>query len=420
MFGLMDRGSGYLFSSSELRVIIENQRNAMRQEVEQIESNRLLNTSPSDLARYLVQKYSLTAPALRRDAWTVSQEETQVDVRHDQNRWIDDRNRPCMVPGQLIEIEVPIEGDKELLYAQASTMTPCPPRAVIRGQALILQFKIPHDAPDYDFKKAAEKILNEIDQYLSWTQRDLNAFNQVLPVEAERAITSRRERLLKNSGRVATLGIPLNNRTDAPRTYALPEIRKKIVPVIPVASSTPYAPEPILSMDLYEHILNVVQNMAHVMERSPSAFQTMGEENLRQHFLVQLNGQFEGAATGETFNYNGKTDIIIRASDRNVFIAECKYWKGPKLFRETIDQLLSYKAWRDTKTAILVFNRDTAMSTAIAGVDSVAKAHPNFKRQVEWRHESGFRYVMHHIGDTNREFILTVIVFDVPGLAKEP
>jgi hypothetical protein len=32
-----------------------------------------------------------------------------------------------------------------------------------------------------------------------------------------------------------------------------------------------------------------------VMERSPSAFASMGEEDIRQHFLVQLNGQFEGA-----------------------------------------------------------------------------------------------------------------------------
>ena len=33
------------------------------------------------------------------------------------------------------------------------------------------------------------------------------------------------------------------------------------------------------------------------MERSPYAFKAMNEENLRQHFLVQLNGQFEGNAT---------------------------------------------------------------------------------------------------------------------------
>jgi len=131
--------------------------------------------------------------------------------------------------------------------------------------------------------------------------------------------------------------------------------------------------------------------------------------------VVQLNGQFEGAATGETFNVSGKTDILLRANGRNVFIAECKFWKGPKHYREAIDQLLGYTAWRDTKTAILVFNRGTVMSTVLQGVAAETSAHKNFKRKLDWKHESGFRYIFHHMGDPNREFILTVLVFDVPG-----
>lgn len=63
----------------------------------------------------------------------------------------------------------------------------------------------------------------------------------------------------------------------------------------------------------------------------------------------------QGKATGETFNRAGKTDILLREGDRNVFIAECKFWKGPKAFGEAIDQRLGYTMWRDSKTAILVF-----------------------------------------------------------------
>src|SRR5260370_4966399 len=54
----------------------------------------------------------------------------------------------------------------------------------------------------------------------------------------------------------------------------------------------------------------------------------MGEEDLRTHFLVQLNGVYEGQATGETFNFEGKTDILIRADGGNIFIAERKFWSG--------------------------------------------------------------------------------------------
>jgi hypothetical protein len=140
----------------------------------------------------------------------------------------------------------------------------------------------------------------------------------------------------------------------------------------------------------------------------------MNEEALRQHFLVQLNGQFEGKATGETFNMSGKTDILLREGDRNVFVAECKYWKGPKGFGLALDQLMSYASWRDGKVAVLMFNRGVDTSTVLTGIDQVAKAHSNFKRVVSWPHESGFRYIFHSNGDTNREMVLTVLVFHVP------
>jgi hypothetical protein len=49
--------------------------------------------------------------------------------------------------------------------------------------------------------------------------------------------------------------------------------------------------------------------------------------------LVQLNGQYEGQATGETFNFQGKTDILIRVDGQNIFVAECKYLARSKELR---------------------------------------------------------------------------------------
>ena len=214
---------------------------------------------------------------------------------------------------------------------------------------------------------------------------------------------------------VASLGFPLKRRADAPKTYALPIQRKK--PAITPYPSTerPFKPEPGLVEAEYESILGIIQNMVAVMERSPTAFATMGEEDLRQHFLVQFNGQYEGQATGETFNGNGKTDILIRADGKNVFIAECKFWKGPKGLRDTVEQLLGYTSWRDTKTAILLFNRGRRLSTVLEKVPGVVEAHSNYKRTLDYPHETGFRYTLHHNGDPHRELTLTVLVFDVPA-----
>jgi hypothetical protein len=93
-----------------------------------------------------------------------------------------------------------------------------------------------------------------------------------------------------------------------------------------------FTPEPALAQSDYEEILDIMKNMTRVMELSPHAFLEMDEEALRSHFLVQLNGAYEGDATGETFNFQGKTDILIRKDGKNVFVAECKFWKGEKAF----------------------------------------------------------------------------------------
>lgn len=115
----------------------------------------------------------------------------------------------------------------------------------------------------------------------------------------------------------------------------------------------PALAEPELEEVEYQHILSIIETMAKTMERDPDAFRAVSEEHLRTMFLVPLNSQYEGHASGETFNYNGKTDILIRSGDRNIFIAECKYWGGPAVLTATINQLLGYLSWRDSKAAII-------------------------------------------------------------------
>ncbi|MBN8491036.1 MAG: hypothetical protein J0M00_06365 [Burkholderiales bacterium] len=413
MFGSIDKSKGLLFVTHDLDHSLRSTMQSMRHELEALDENRLLNTAPDDLKRYLVEKHSVTPITLLRDQWYADHEDVPVDVRHDPMRWIDDRSRPAIVAGERIDVRIPFDGEAELFYAKANTFTMNPPRAVIEKNELLLRFESPADQPR-DVRALVDRTLADIEQHLGWQRPMIDAHNAALPGAAEQAISERRNRLLARSQRAEALGIPIRRRADAPKTYALPTVKRKAVPTLPPATTAQFKPEPALAMELYEHILKVVQDMALVMERSPDAFKAMNEEALRQHFLVQLNGQFEGKATGETFNMAGKTDILLREGDRNVFIAECKFWKGPKAFGEAIDQLLGYATWRDGKTAILVFNRGVETSTVLTGIEAVAKAHANFKRAMDWPHESGFRYALHSSGDKNRELVLTVLVFHVP------
>lgn len=414
MFGSIDKSKGLLFVTHDLDQMLRNATAAMLRELEGLEANRLLNTSPEDLKTYLAEKYSVTPITVLRDHWYADHTEVQVDVSRDRMRLIDDPTRPVMVAGERFEVHVPFEGEPELLYARANTYTTNPPRAMVQNNELVLRYDFPADQPR-DVRPLVDRALTEIEEHIGWQRGMIDSHNSALPAAAEQAIQGRRARLLAQSQRADALGIPIRRRDDAPRTYTVPTTRRKAAPTMPPATTAPFEPEPVWAMEQYEQALKIMQDMALVMERSPEAFRSMDEESLRQHFLVQLNGQFEGKATGETFNMAGKTDILLREGDRNVFIAECKFWKGPKAFAEAIDQLLGYATWRDGKAVILVFNRGVDTSTVLEGIDAITKAHGNFKRAASWSHESGFRYVLHSNGDMNREIMLTVLVFHVPG-----
>lgn len=308
---------------------------------------------------------------------------------------------------------MPFTGDKDFFFIRPTTYDTGPPRAIVKNDHLIIQVA-GRNLTQAAVKQELDRTLDSIEKYLGWQRTSATELNNTLPALIRTAVEQRKSKLMADQDLVAGLGYNLKPRADAPKTYVAPTVRRKVQIHRAPISTAPFKPEPVLDEANYRAILDIIQSMALVMERSPTAFAEMGEENLRQHFLVQLNGQFEGAAIGETFNYQGKTDILIREQDRNIFIAECKFWRGEKSFTETLDQILSYLSWRDTKVAVLVFNRNKDFSDVLAKVKEIAKAHPHCKRGPTIEGETRFRYVFGNASDHNREIILTVLAFDVP------
>lgn len=172
--------------------------------------------------------------------------------------------------------------------------------------------------------------------------------------------------------------------------------------------------EPTMQDSDYEAILQTISHMGDFAERHPASFEAADEALIRDHILMQLNGQYEGNATGETFNAGGRTDILVRIDGGNVFIAECKFWNGPEGLTRAIEQLMGYLSWRDTKCALVIFVRDTQMSTVLAKLPEVLRRHALFKRERTVSEETWFRAELHHPGDCNREAVLTIVTFRVP------
>lgn len=398
-----------LFSKAELRAYCEHALQILAKEIDELPPATITGADPEQLTNYFIQKYTLTTPTLDESHISIDQEDTKVDVSQDPYRMIHDRTRPFLIPGTTYTYYVPFTGDADLLQCRPSQYNLGPPAGAINEHELVFTYDdTRHDANA--IKAAFARDLASTKSWLLWVANDVNQYNQNLPGHARARLHQRREKLMKDQQLAGTLGYPLRRRPGAPSTYTLP-IKKK---TIPLPRPTPAAPEPALSNEIYEDILSIIQNMALVLERSPAAFKNMQEPDLRTHFLVQLNGQYEGAATGETFNASGKTDILIRHENKNLFIAECKFWDGPKSLTDAIDQLLGYTTWRDTKTAILLFNRNKNFTNVLQQIPGIVQAHPNFIQRHQYANETGYRCTMRQEADTQRHFTLTILAFDIP------
>jgi len=415
----------HLFQRGQLRDFLNQRLRELEAGVESLDRNRLLSASIDELTSYFASQFRLDVPQLRRGDAELEHHEVEIDPARfgpNPNFWY---SKGARIKGIRYTLHVPFVGDATLFEYQPSTytMSGSPMAAVMNGTLVLVSDRLASDAPEL-VKNGFNTVLTEIEQWLGWVGKDVNVWLRGLDGSARARILGRREKLLAAQSAMASMGFKLRERPGS-RTFAAPEVRRKVIagPPTPPASapgsSAPYRPEPALSDVDYEHIVSVVGSMATVIERSPAAFEKMEEEHLRFLFLVPLNGHYEGQATGETFNFDGKTDILIRVQGRNIFIAECKFWTGPKGLTKTVDQLLGYTTWRDTKTAIILVNRNKDFSAVLDQVRPTIEAHPQFQSFVSRPSESQFRFVLKQPNDPTRELLLTVLAFDVPRRPPE-
>jgi hypothetical protein len=323
--------------------------------------------------------------------------------------------RPQQVDAYVYEVEFPYTGATGLFRHTPASRDLDPPKARLDQGAYkgtVIISVLGEDLSPEIIKAEIDKELAKFDRYIAFQELEIEPFNSTLKQYIRDQITARKEKVLKARSVAASLGYPMRRREGAPETYITPVVRRRFN--VAPAQTGSFAPEPTIDEAEYQHILSIIQNMTLVMERSPSVFSKMPEETLRDHYLVQLNGQYE-SATGETFNAEGKTDILVKDGSRNVFIAECKIWYGPKTVTDALGQLLSYLTWRDTKAALLVFSRNKDFTNVLSSLWETVEAHPQMKRGPTAEGETRMRYIYARPDDANREIILTVMAIPMPS-----
>ena len=375
----------------------------------------LLNVSEDDYKSHLVEQYMFDPLDIRFDEIQAEPREAMIPAdRHPGSRFDLPGMQGRSFQRQVIRYFVPFDGDEVLL-----TCTPNP-RSHATEEVRVENGHVSFDI--IDFSIDAERLTRELNQIvgrirnqLENLQLNVTEFNENLRNKIDAAFASRKEQLEARLGVVADLGVPIRKSEAVSRTFRVPTTRKKVGPKPQITTETGL-PEPSLGEDVYREILQVIHDMGKVFERLPSTYAGKNETDLRDHLVMQLEPHFEGSTTGETFNKSGKTDILIRHENSNVFVAECKFWDGPQAHQDAIDQLLGYLTWRDSKTALVVFVDRRDFSAVLGRLAEATEAHGLFLARTSSTEESWTDYEFHLPDDPGRRIKMATLAFHLPAV----
>jgi hypothetical protein len=393
------------------RNLVEN----VTREIQSLENEYVLKDSQAELEDYYLAKVIIQPLLLHSEQYHIeNQTGAQIDVSDDFRRAVFPGER-AIVRGTRLDIAIPYEGDAGLWRIRPSTFSLSGhPDLEVRDEAIVFSVSFPDDSADpVRLKSEIDRSLRSFVDAVQSLNRDIDNHNRSAPETVRSALQRKRQQAESTTGAVAALGIPIKRHAQ-PLTFTAPMQRRASPVRRPSVPTEAYQPEPVLEEAEYQHILNVMRSMSLVIERNPTAFVSLDEEAIRTHFLLQLNGHYEGGATGETFNASGKTDIIIKVGDRNIFIAECKFWRGPRGFHDAVDQLLGYLSWRDTKCALLMFNKTRDSSAVRQKMHETMEARPEHRKTLSHDPNGDSRYVFVKESDPGREIIITSQLYDVP------
>lgn len=377
--GGLDRAEGAtvvqpLFADGDLQGSLQQEFSRAAAVVDAVSAEVLLDHTDEEVVAELLQDREVPVLDIAwEQAWTPGPQETWLDAQHDWQYGGAGEGRPIFIAADEVTLHVPFTGDPMLLRLRPSRWSSVFPRAEIGSGELLHQVTGPHLSSE-QVTVSFNSFRTSITQYVDATNADVRQHNARLEAELRRFVAARRSRLLDQ--RQLASGLPFQLRpAGSAAPYPVPVRRSKLL-LSQSRPATPFQPEPFLGDAIYEDVLARIVAFGSMVERLPRSVGAMDEEGLRDHLLLVLNGNYEGQVAGEVFNREGRTDVLLRSGDRNVFIAECKVWNGPAKFGPAVNQLLNYLVWRDGKAALVLFIKTGNPTEVVRKADQVVAGHP--------------------------------------------
>jgi hypothetical protein len=403
-----------IFAEEELRAYLEHKAHAILSKLEQENGDYLLNINEDDYVQHMVAGMSVDPLVIHADQIYVSSSERMISATHFPRSFHD--RAGGIYKRNVVTFHIPVSGTLQLLRTAPSS------RIMWATQVNLNQNEISFDVINFQndasaIAKEKDSVLGSISNQLVNVNDEVDRFNSQLESRARRAVQARKEQIQRHTGVLCALGIPIKKTSDVAETFAVPapKIRKRLSVEKPSVHDSSFIPEPTLPASDYMDILQMIHDVCKNFERLPSTYADKEEEQLRDHILMFLEPNFAGSATGETFNKSGKTDILLRHEGSNIFIAECKFWKGAKSFGDAVSQLLGYLTWRDSKAAVIVFVRNKDFTQVLQTADQEIAKHPNYLKLICVKEETWSIHHVHLNDDRNRIVNLAVMLYHLPS-----
>lgn len=248
----MPQNQDLLFNQIDLRAIAEVQKQKLIRAIDAYDPNKLLHSDMDSLCEMFEQEYKLEAPKLDRQSISTKQEEAQVDVSRDPNRFIRDRSKPFYVDGIRVTLYVPYSGNKDLFKCSPSTFTTTLPRAHVGDKEVVVYYELVSPNAQ-QVRTLFQRDLSEIEKHLSWVENDVSVYNEAIRSTIKARIEMRKQRISEVEGIATELGFKMREgeektdaNTDTPKVLP-PDTSKKRRSR---AKSTPKTPARLLNIFL--------------------------------------------------------------------------------------------------------------------------------------------------------------------------
>lgn len=403
------------FSTNDLRSQLLGHEQQLADEVRRADDDYVLTVGEAQYLEHLVKEYSVEPIVLRMEDISASESEEMIPAEQFPSDRFNVR-AGARYPKPVFTFHLAFEGDPGLFRSRASTFThgPYPEIRVVDGEVRFKHIAFSHDGDA--LRRAMDDGLARLERGVGFIRADVDGYNGRLPAHAEAVLHARKAEVLKRRDLTATLGVPIRTKSPATPTVSVspPTAIKPQRANPPTASPGSYIPEPTLDEDAYRDILANIWSFGGSMERAPRTFAKFSEEELRDQFITYLTPRVEGTTTGETFNKAGKTDVLIRHEDRNVFVAELGMWSGAKAFAAKVEQMLGYLTWRDSKAALVMVVPNKDISKAAKDAQAAIAAHATHVKRIGERDDTWTDHILHLPDDPGREVHVALMMFHIP------